>query len=159
MPRFYGLMKIKNHRILVLYFILTFVSIYDISAQTGIQSLNGTWSFQPAGSPKTTLQVPGFYVWKPSPKSTLHFPTTGNGPWKIIEDIPEATYETLLQVPASMAGKQIFLRFESVNFLADIYLNGNFIARHIGGYLPFEINITSSVHVPSNNQLTVSIKY
>ncbi len=152
-------MKTMTYMVRIIYFVVTLVSIHEIRAQNDEISLSGIWSFQPAGSVKTTLQVPGFYVWKLSPKSTLNFPTTVTGPWKIVEGKSEATYETTFQIPATMTGKRIFLHFESVNFLADIYINGNFVTRHIGGYLPFEIDITSIVQVPSSNTLKVAIKY
>ena len=152
-------MKIINKKLLFLVISWVFLFYQSSSAQTDSLSLNGLWSFQPSGSAKTSLAVPGFYVWKVSPKSTLNFPTAADKPWKVIEGIPEATYETTFQIPETMNGKRIFLRFESVNFLAKIYINGSLVISHIGGYLPFEIDITSIVEIPSSNTLKVEIKY
>lgn len=45
--------------------------------------------------------------------------------------------------------ENIFLHFEGVMIEADVYLNGNKIANHTGGYLPFTVDIT---HLIKNNQ-------
>ena len=122
-------------------------------------SLNGIWDFTPKGLPKTTHTVPGFYVTNRFPKPSMNFPLEITGPWKIIPDRPESTYERTLVIPDSMIGKHIFLKFDAVNYLADIFINDRFITRHIGGYIPFEIDITSFVDVPSTNALRVEIGY
>ncbi|HDQ44762.1 MAG TPA: hypothetical protein ENN17_04570 [bacterium] len=154
-----GIMREPGRIRLKSVFFLTLICLHGVFGQTDTLSLSGSWSFRPTGSAATTLQVPGFYVWKLSPKASLSFPTTVTGPWKIVEGKPEATYETTFHIPSAFAGKRIFLRFESVNFLADIFINGTFVSRQIGGYLPFEIDITNHIEIPSHNSLRVDIKY
>ena len=118
--------------------------------------LNGQWDFIPNGLGKTKIQVPGFYIWN---TWGMDFPVTGSEPYKLIEGIPETTYEKTFQVPTSMNNKRISLRFESVNFVCDIYLNGVLIGSNNIGFVPFELDITNRVQVPSNNLLRVEIKY
>jgi beta-galactosidase/beta-glucuronidase len=153
------LMKTRNNDILLLFLLWMVLNFRASEAQTITLNLSGTWSFQPSGSSKTTLAVPGFYVWKANARPDLPFPSTVTGPWMIVEGKAESIYETSFQIPAEMRGKRLFLRFESINFLADIELNQHFIKRHIGGYLPFEIDITNHVDTSSTNQLTVAVKY
>ena len=40
------------------------------------------------------------------------------------------------------AGKKAVLKFGAVDQIAEIYLNGKFVFKHEGGYLPFEIDVT-----------------
>ena len=42
-------------------------------------------------------------------------------------------------------GKRLFLHFGAVNYLADVYLNGNKIGSHEGGFTPFQFEITDKV--------------
>ena len=47
--------------------------------------------------------------------------------------------------------KRLFLHFGAVNYLADVYLNGNLLGKHEGGFTPFQIEITNSVHNGGNS--------
>ena len=46
--------------------------------------------------------------------------------------------------------KRLFLHFGAVNYLADVYLNGNLLGKHEGGFTPFQFEITNSVHNGGN---------
>jgi hypothetical protein len=48
------------------------------------------------------------------------------------------------------------LRFAAVDYLADVYVNGQKVGRHEGGYLPFEFDITSLLHA-GENQIAVRV--
>lgn len=41
--------------------------------------------------------------------------------------------------------KRLFLHFGAVNYLADVYLNGEKIGSHEGGFTPFQFEITGKV--------------
>ncbi len=43
-------------------------------------------------------------------------------------------------------GKRLFLYFGAVNYLADVYLNGEKIGSHEGGFTPFQFEITDRVN-------------
>jgi len=47
--------------------------------------------------------------------------------------------------------KKLFLHFGAVNYLADVYLNGNLLGKHEGGFTPFQFEITNSVHNGGNS--------
>lgn len=38
---------------------------------------------------------------------------------------------------------RLFLYFEAVNYFCDVYLNGEWVGRHIGGFTPFEFEVTN----------------
>ncbi|MDP4270258.1 MAG: glycoside hydrolase family 2 TIM barrel-domain containing protein [Bacteroidota bacterium] len=52
-------------------------------------------------------------------------------------------------------GKRLFLHFGSVDYMADVYLNGEKIGSHEGGFTPFQFEITGKVKSGSN---TVVVK-
>ena len=67
-----------------------------------------------------------------------------------------AWYQTEFDLPWGWEGKQTILRFGSVNYLADVWLNGETLGTHEGGHLPFEFDITARVK-PSGNRLVVRV--
>jgi beta-glucuronidase len=52
-------------------------------------------------------------------------------------------------------GKRLFLHFGAVNYMADVYLNGEKIGSHEGGFTPFQFEITAKVKDGDN---TVIVK-
>jgi beta-glucuronidase len=67
-----------------------------------------------------------------------------------------AWYQTGFDLPWGWEGKRSFLRFGSVNYLAEVWLNGMRLGGHEGGHLPFEFDITALVK-PSGNRLVVRV--
>ncbi len=53
-----------------------------------------------------------------------------------------AWYQTSFSLPWGWRGQRIFVRFNSVNYLAEVWLNGERIGEHEGGHLPFAFDIT-----------------
>lgn len=65
-------------------------------------------------------------------------------------------YETEITPPRGNDGDSVFLRFGSVNYLAEVWLNGKKAGKHEGGHLPFELEVTKLV-VPGKNRLVVRV--
>ncbi|WP_262500812.1 glycoside hydrolase family 2 protein [Pseudohalioglobus sediminis] len=57
---------------------------------------------------------------------------------------------------ARAQGKRLFLYFGGANFAKDVYLNGRLIARHKGGFTPFNSEITEHLR-PGRNSLVVKV--
>jgi hypothetical protein len=121
--------------------------------------LSGVWNYQPTGSFKGIIDVPGFIVWQRAVDDDYNFSEPVERPGVFLEGKPEGTYSRTLEIPSSMEGKRIFLRFESVNFIAVVYINDQEVGSHIGGFIPFEIDITPYVDIPSTNTLEVKLRY
>ena len=68
-----------------------------------------------------------------------------------------ANYTRLLKIPAEWKGKRLFLRFEGVNTVADVFINQRYIGGHRGGYGAFVFEITDCVEYDRDNQLQVSV--
>jgi len=67
-----------------------------------------------------------------------------------------AWYQTRFDVPWGWEQQRIALRFGSVNYLADVWLNGVQLGQHEGGHLPFEFDVTQPV-LPEGNLLVVRV--
>ncbi|MBQ6697365.1 MAG: glycoside hydrolase family 2 [Lachnospiraceae bacterium] len=101
------------------------------------QSLNGCWDLE--GQP---IRVP-------FPPESVLAEYTG-------EIREHMTYTKSFSVDKYDAGKRTLLHFEGVDQLAEVFLNGSFIGKHEGGYLPFVFDITEIVK-ETDNELVVKV--
>ena len=54
-------------------------------------------------------------------------------------------YRKTFTLPVDFTGKRVLLHFGAVDQTADVWVNEKQVASHIGGYLPFEADITSAL--------------
>ena len=126
-----------------------------VSATRSSLSLNGTWEFTPKGQAKTTMPVPGFWA-----NEWDDYGTGETGDYKLFPGVTDGEYVRTFDIPATMQGQRIWLAFESVNYIADIYVNSRFVSTHKGGYVPFKLDISDYVSVPSTgNSLRVVLRH
>jgi hypothetical protein len=111
-------------------------------AEEATISLNGTWHLTPAGGTEREIAVPGFWERVPG-----------------LRDVHEATYTRGFDVPESFAGRRVLLRFDAVGDAAEVSVNGQHAGGHVGACLPFEVDITALVAIPSTgNKLAVAVR-
>jgi beta-glucuronidase len=61
-----------------------------------------------------------------------------------------AWYQTTFTLPGLWSGDGNLLRFDSVNYAADVFLNGELIGSHEGGHLPFPIDVGGRIRAERN---------
>jgi beta-galactosidase len=66
-------------------------------------------------------------------------------------------YTKKLHVPAEWKGKRLFLRFEGVNSVANLFVNQTHVGEHRGGYGAFVFDITDYVKYNADNILLVKV--
>ena len=88
-----------------------------------------------------------------------------NGTWERGGTVPNyqgdkfdrRTYQRRVAVPADWAGKQIELEFRQVNYAARVYVDGRLVGSHVGGWVPFAVDITPHVKAGSEFALRVEV--
>ena len=114
-------------------------------------SLNGTWNFLesvPPGFPQETsaltqkIQVPGEWVMQG---------------YEVAKNTPAAFHRTF-SIPASMKGQRIKLRFDAVYSDCTVYVNGQEAGRHMGGFTPFELDVTDLAKLGAKNELALRVQ-
>jgi beta-galactosidase len=116
--------------------------VFGAAVEETAISLNGTWRIQPAGGTEQEIAVPGFWE-----------RVSG------LRDVHEATYTREFDVPESFAGRRVLLRFDAVGDAAEVSVNGQHAGGHVGACLPFEVDITALVTIPSTgNKLAVAVR-
>jgi Glycosyl hydrolases family 2, TIM barrel domain/Glycosyl hydrolases family 2, sugar binding domain/Glycosyl hydrolases family 2 len=136
-------------------------------------TLDGEWQFFPDPKQTLTLETLG------NPEArTIRVP----GPWQAqFDDLRDfsgvAWYRRLFDAggqPVSRSGGQdaksasdeppagppdcqsAFLHFGAVDYHATVWINGQMVGEHEGGYLPFELDVTSQLR-PGTNELVVRV--
>jgi len=68
-----------------------------------------------------------------------------------------AFYRKFFTLPKQAEGKSVSLQFEAAMQMAKIYLNGELIHTHFGGYLPFEVKLDGKVKFGAKNCIIVDL--
>ncbi len=84
-------------------------------------------------------------------------PASWNDQFESMRDyLGVAWYQTRFDLPWAARPPKCILRFGSVNYLAEVWLNGDRLGSHEGGHLPFEFEVTPLLH-EQNNLLVVRV--
>lgn len=124
-----------------------------------VKSLDGIWRFKKENRMEEGFEEKWYekpltnFIDMPVPASYNDITTDK----ELRDHVGWVWYETDAVIPRAWTKEQrIVIRFGSVTQHAVVYLNGQEIARHKGGFLPFEAEITDKVHV-GKNRLTVAV--
>src|SRR5690242_17652907 len=81
--------------------------------------------------------------------------------WNVMPDYSEyegiAWYRKNFVIPSESQGAHLRLRFEAVFYLARVWLNGQYLGQHEGGYTPFEFDVTSVAKRGTQNVIAVQV--
>lgn len=123
------------------------------------KNLNGDWEFR--FDPKDEGEAAAWF--QPGAEGydrTIRVPF----PWESeLSGVPKPDgdpkigwYRRTVRVPADFPSDQrIFLRFGAVDWRADVWINGEKVASHEGGYTPFEADVTDRLQRDADNTLVV----
>lgn len=116
--------------------------------------LSGLWDFctDPVRSGESFGKPTGF-----PGERTIAVPASWNDQFTDLRDyLGQAWYQTRFSLPWGWDQRKICLRFNSVNYLAEVWLNGSRLGEHAGGHLPFEWDVTAQIR-PAENLLVVRV--
>lgn len=129
--------------------------LYPITTETrSMIDLNGTWKFQ--------LEKAGETIDVSQPLDTdlvMAVPGSYNEQGVISEirnHVGTVFYEREFIVPKQLRDERLVLRFGSATHEAVVYIDGEAVTSHKGGFLPFEVDITDKVG-EGKHRLTVSV--
>lgn len=67
----------------------------------------------------------------------------------------KAVYKKRFTLNNNQRDKRIFIRFEAVGSVAQVYVNNNYLGEHKGGYSQFAFELTNSVHYDKENEIVL----
>lgn len=114
-------------------------------------NLNKDWLFAKAGAADA---MPASADWQAVslPHTPQIEPMLVNNQWQGI-----AWYQKTLNWQSDWQGKVVLLRFEAAMNVAEVFLNGEQIGHHLGGYLPFTLDLTEKLVPGRDNLLQVRL--
>ena len=133
--------------------------LYPVTTATReVASLNGIW--QLAFDPQRLGIKRKFFSRTPDKTIEIAVPGSINeqvNDRDLYTNMDWVWYFRDFRVGGSWRPKRIAIRFGSVNFRAEVFLNGQRLGQHEGGYLPFEFDITDLVRFDGSNRLAVRV--
>lgn len=110
------------------------------------EELNGEWrfGFDTKEQMNRRIQVPFVY----------QTPASGIGETAFHDCL---WYERTFQISEDMKGKRQFLHFGAVDYEAQVWVNGNYLGNHTGGYTPFSFEVTKVIKEDEENTLVVKV--
>ncbi|MEP6508084.1 MAG: glycoside hydrolase family 2 TIM barrel-domain containing protein [Gemmatimonadales bacterium] len=107
-------------------------------------SIDSGWKFYPNGLNLAEKPAMPDSNWQ---KVSLPHTWNASDPF---DDLPSyrrgiGWYRKWVSLRGFLAHKKVFLNFEGVNQIADVYVNGAFVGQHKGGYTAFTIDITKQL--------------
>ncbi|WP_127580058.1 glycoside hydrolase family 2 protein [Paenibacillus koleovorans] len=66
-------------------------------------------------------------------------------------------YRKRLHISDKHAGKRLFLEFDGVMKVARVYVNGEFVGEHKGGYASFSLDVSGHVRIGGSNVIAVAV--
>ena len=114
-------------------------------------NLNGLWDY---AITKKDAPLPKTFDGKILVPFAIESSLSGVG--KTIKANQSLWYERKFQIPEDWKGKNVLLNFGAVDWKAEVFVNGNKIGEHTGGYTPFSFNITKNLK-DGENSLAVRV--
>ena len=118
-------------------------------------SLNGTWKYRLDQNNVGRRQ--SWYLCDGTEEVWRDIAVPGN--WYLNEEIGDyfgaIWYETEIDMPQNADGNRSFLRFEGVDYIAEVWLNGAYLGFHEGMFDPFEFEVTGLWKKDGKNILIV----
>ncbi|KAL6229492.1 hypothetical protein BDW75DRAFT_249639 [Aspergillus navahoensis] len=127
------------------------------NAQRDLLSLDGLWNFA-----LETNNIEKEQVWTRNlpPSLQIPVPSSYNDLFldrKIHDHVGWVYYQRKVTVPRGWAQERIYLRVDAATHRGRIYVNNIFVTEHIGGYTPFEVDISDLVSAGEEFRLTIAV--
>ena len=118
-------------------------------------NLNGTWEFQ-FDSLNSGLEQ-GWYN-RPMFQDKITVPFPWGSQLSGVSNLADiAWYSRRLDIPVEWSGKRTFLVVGACDWHTRIWIDGDYVGEHQGGYTPFEFDLTEYVAAGKAHQLVVRV--
>lgn len=119
------------------------------------KSLDGLWRF---AADDGTLNQP----WESPLPGTLECPVPASYNDLFLHPslrhhIGKVWYQRSVHIPRGWAGQHIFLRVDAATHAGEVYLGNKRVAEHVGGYTPFEADLTGLVKAGEEVRITIGV--
>lgn len=125
------------------------------TASREIVRLDGLWRFEldtvAGDAPWTTRLVGDREAPVPSSYNDLFVDAA------VRDHVGWVWYQRQVRVPRGWAGERVFVRLDAATHEGRVYVDDQLVAEHVGGYTPFEADITDLVSAGAEFRLTIGV--
>ncbi|MEM6765623.1 MAG: sugar-binding domain-containing protein [Bacteroidota bacterium] len=126
------------------------------------QNLNGEWAFQfdslDVGLTERWERVGGFADDEKEFSSTITVPFPWGSALSKQEDLADiGWYKRSIQVDESWKGKRIFLVIGASDWETTVWIGGQQVGQHRGGYVPFSVELTEHINFGESQRLVIRV--
>ena len=114
------------------------------------KSLNGYWDYKITKTPEIPANFDGKILVPFSPETKLSEVN------HILQPDEYLYYRLLFTLDDFEVKDKVFIHFLAVDQIADVYLNGTYLGKHVGGFLPFSFEIKNLLK--DENELIVRVQ-
>ncbi|KAA6350822.1 Beta-galactosidase BoGH2A [termite gut metagenome] len=134
--------------------VLLLLPLAFLSAQRETKTINDSWRFLKGDAPDVASVQYNDSKWE-----AISIPHTWNTDAYTEKDYYRGIgwYRRSISLPQSWKDKTIYLKFEGANKAASVYVNGQLVGEHSGGYTAFTFDITSYCAFSSSNTIAVRV--
>ena len=115
-------------------------------------NLNGLWEYAITGSDAQPETFDGEILVPYSPEAPLSGVGRSPGPDQFL------WYRRRVTLPEGFVRARTLLHFGAVDQEAAVFVNGEQLAHHIGGYLPFSCDVTDALHGANELEIVVCVR-
>jgi beta-galactosidase len=129
-------------------------------------SLNAGWRFKRQGTPGAGVEPEFMGAERPGYKDSTWESVVVPHTWDATPDNPFCTsdhfrglgwYRREVEVPAEWRGRRVWVEFKAAFQVADVYINGRHLGRHVGGFTGFGFDMTDHLEFGGKNMLAVQV--
>ena len=97
--------------------------------------LNGNWEYAIKKDPEIPTSFDGVILVPYSPE------TDKSGVNQVVMPDDYLFYHRFIEIPKEFIKDKVILHFGAVDQIAELFINGQFVIKHVGGFLPFSCDI------------------
>lgn len=139
----------------ILYLFISLFLLYNVNAQDSNRlqiAFNDNWEFSKCTSTDVDSLIQN---WK-----NITIPHTWNA-----KDMQEgkdfyegyALYKNTFTAPKEWNGKRVFIRFEGVGQVAEVYVNDRYLGKHEGSYAAFVFDLSYDLEYGKKNKIVIKV--
>ena len=116
-------------------------------------NLNGPWDY--AILPRNVVTLPEHYEGKIIVPFAIESQLSGVG--KAVSPAERLWYRRFIAVDPPTGGQRVWLHFGAVDWQAEVFINGQALARHEGGFDPFSFDVTPFVQPDRPMEIVLAV--
>jgi len=117
------------------------------------KNLNGVWDYAITADNKA---IPA--TWQGTILVPYPIESALSGVMKTLQPGETLWYHRVLKISSKLKSSRILLNFEAVDWSCVVYLDGNVIGTHKGGYDPFSFEITDNIEMGKEHHLVLAVQ-